>query len=94
MLNYECMTLQVLTKKITLLEQKLAQLECRVNVSHSSLSTGRGREWMIKYPILGDSKLKTLNEAITKSAGILKSNKKIPKDAVAWQKQIRKEWSN
>ena len=77
------MTLQILAKKISVLEEKLAQLECRVNLSHSSLSAGRSREWLTKNPMFGDSKLKTLNEAITNTAEILRSNKKVSKDSVA-----------
>ncbi|MFH1253655.1 MAG: hypothetical protein V1664_05025 [Candidatus Uhrbacteria bacterium] len=87
------MTLKILTQKISLLEKKIAQLECRINVSNSSLPNRQGRKWMIKYPLFVDSKIKRLNAVITKSAGILKKNKKLPKNPVVWQKQIRQEWN-
>ncbi|HBR80600.1 TPA: hypothetical protein DEA21_03055 [Candidatus Uhrbacteria bacterium] len=86
------MNLKILTKKIETLEEKLARLECRINLSHSSLAS-TFRKSCSKSKAMTDYQIKRLNNAVSASAGILKNNKRLPKNPVVWQKQIRKEWN-
>lgn len=86
------MDTETLTKKITTLEEQVARLESRINLSCSSLSSITRKVWA-RSKVTNDFQVKRLNDAISASAGILKNNKRVPKDPVAWQKQIREEWN-
>ena len=86
------MNLKLLSKKIETVEEKLTRLKYRINLSHSSLASTTRKTWA-KNKTMSDFLVKQLNDAISATAGLLKNNKCVPKDPVAWQKQIREEWN-